>query len=214
MKIKKTAEQSEDKYTPDPQTLADLVQSLKISLKENEEIPEEEKYLIKTLPTPRVVKSCLSESEINVVFKTVNYLWYKLTGQEFSDTISVDEHKQPLIGNYWMLRNGILLDGVNHFDIIKKNSIFIITLLTINGMTLQHYMHRDPNQLIHFIIMNGGVRMMVTGDNKAYFQMSEKTYADWGKKKVKGFDFKLKVVKIIDSKSTFKGWESGISIKL
>jgi hypothetical protein len=212
MKIKKTAK--EEIYVPDPNTLATMVESLKVSLRDNEDIPQEEKFLIKNLPTPRVVRSSLSDSEIAVVFKTVNYLWKKLTGQEFDDTIGVEKHRQPLLGSYWLLRNGILLEGVNHFGIIKNNSIFMITLLGINGMTLQHYMHQDINKLLSFIIMNGGVRMLVTSENKAYFQMSESTYAKWGKKKVKSFDFQSKTVKIIDSKVKYKGWNSGIAIKL
>lgn len=212
MKIKKTAASKD--YVPDANTLATLVESLKISLKDNEDIPEEEGYLINNLPAPRAIRASLSNSEIAIVFKTVNYLWKKLTGQEFTDTLDVKEHKQSLLGNYWLLRNGVLIEGINHLNAIKDNSIFIITLLGINGMTLQHYLHQDPNKLISFIIMSGGVRMMVTSENKAYFQMSEETYAKWGKRKVKGFDFKSKTVRIIDSKVEFKGWESGIAIKL
>lgn len=213
MKITKTAD-SKDEYIPDAETLSTLVKSLKLSLVENEDIPEEERYLINNLPSPRTVKACLSDTEIAVLFKTVNYLWKRLTGQEFIDTLDVKEHKQPLLGSYWLLRNGVLIEGVNHFDIIKNNSIFVITLLGINGMTLQHYLHQEVNKLLFFIIMNGGVRMMVTSDNKAYFQMSEATYSKWGKKKVKEFDFKSKTVKIIDPKVKYKGWESGIAIKL
>jgi len=212
MKIEKTAANKD--YIPDANTLATLVESLKMSIKDNEDIPQEEVYLIKNLPNPRVVRSCLSNSEIAIIFKTVNYLWKRLTGQEFIDTLDVKEHKQALLGNYWLLRNGVLIEGVNHLDIVKKNSIFIITLLGINGMTLQHYLHQDPNKLISFIILNGGVRMIVTSENKAYFQMSEETYAKWGKRKVKTFDFKSKTVRIIDYKVTYNGWKSGIAIKL
>lgn len=213
MKIKKTSSEKEQ-YTPDAETLSTLVKSLKISIKNNESIGEEERYLIKNLPSPRVIRSCLSDSEINVVFKTVNYLWKKLTGQEFKEVINVSEKEDPLIGSYWLLRNGILLDGVNHVDIIKRNSIFIITLLGINGMTLQHYLHQEHNKLLNFIIMNGGVRMLVTSENKSYFQMSEETYAKWGKKKVKKFDFKLKTVRIINKSTKYNGWESGVAVNL
>ena len=44
--------------------------------------------------------------------------------------------------------------------------------------------------------------------------MSEHTYATWGKKQVKSFDFKEKTVKILDFNQSYNGWESGIAIKL
>ena len=44
--------------------------------------------------------------------------------------------------------------------------------------------------------------------------MSQNTYGKWGREKAKKYDFSLKIVRIIDFKTTYDGWKSGIPIKL
>ena len=87
-------------------------------------------------------------------------------------------------------------------------------MLKINGFALQEYLGSRPNDLIKFIIDNGGVRMFVNKNKKLYAQMSPETYGKWGRAKVKKYDFKLKAVKVIDLRAPYKGWKSGITIKL
>ena len=54
--------------------------------------------------------------------------------------------------------------------------------------------------------------MFVNPENKAFFQMTEKTYARWGKNKIKKLDFKIKAIKVIDLKAPYKGWKSGVTV--
>jgi len=215
MKIEKTSSSIFNDDMPDPHVLATLVESLKMSVKNEESnISKEVKILISNLPSPRVVSSSMSNEELKIIFKTIDYIWLKLTGSTFTNTLASEASENKFLGSYWMLRNGIILDGINHYDIIKRNSFFVITLLVLNGFTLQHYLHQPPERLIFYIIMNGGIRMMVEKSNRAFFQMSEETYAKWGKRKIKGLDFKSKIVRILDPNVEYTGWKTGIPIKL
>ncbi|GAF77777.1 unnamed protein product, partial [marine sediment metagenome] len=67
---------------------------------------------------------------------------------------------------------------------------------------------------IRFILENGGVRLFVNKNKKLYAQMSSTIYGKFGKKKIKKYDFPERIVRIIDFKAPYKGWKSGIAIKL
>ena len=212
MKIQKISH-IEEKDIPDPHALSAYVRILKLYLEDNSISPEYIK-LIKGLPAPRVVKSNLSWQECKILFETINYLWKNIVGKDIIEQNYIDEAEQKLLGNYWIFKNGIIINGENHFTAIERDSGLVTTLLGLNGFTLQYYMSTSPDKLIKYILKSGGVRMFVNKDNKGFFQMTEDTYAKWGRDKVRKYDLKLKLVKVIDLKVPYKGWDSGISIKL
>ena len=203
-----------DKKTPDAETLALCVLTLKVYLKDNENIPEEYKNLIEKLPAPRKIRQDFSVKECEVLYETVEFLWKKITGEAIIPEEKIQKAPEKMCGNYWILNGGILLRGLNHYDIIKKNSALICTLLGVGGMSLQEYLSGEPNKLIWWIIKNGGVRLFITKDGRFYSQVSPTTYGKWARKKIQKYDFKKKVVKVIDLNSDFNGWKSGISIIL
>lgn len=197
---------------PTADEIAVYVESLKLYKERNDNIDDEHRVLIDNLPTPRQIKREFSNQEANILFETVGYLWREITGNDLIMETKGQRGTLPFLGNYWIINNGVMLYGINHYTIIKKNTSMICSLLNINGFALQHYLSGHPNDLIRFVIQNGGVRMLARMDHKAFFQMSEQTYAKWGKVKVKKFDFRKKIVKIVDFKVPFKGWNSGIPI--
>lgn len=211
VKITKLAQ---NKKIPDAETLALCVLTLKVYLKDNENIPEEYKDLISKLPSPRQIRQNFSIKECEVLYETVNYLWNKIIGQDVIPEKEIQKAPEKLCGNYWMLKGGILLKGVNHHNIIKLNTTLFCSLLNIGGMTLQEYLTGHPDKLIWFIIRNGGVRMFITKDGRYYSQCSPETYGKWARKKIQKYDFKKKIVKVIDLNAPYSGWKSGISVIL
>ena len=212
MKIQKISH-IDEKLIPDPHSLAAYVKILKLYLKDNTVSPQMEK-LIKNLPAPRVVKSVLSWEECKILFETINYLWKDVVGKDITEQNYIDTAEQKYLGSYWIFKNGVIINGENHFTAIQRDSSLVTTLLGLNGFTLQYYMSTNPDKLIRYILKSGGVRMFVNKDNKGYFQMTEDTYAKWGRNKVRKYDLKLKLVKIIDLRVPYNGWKSGIPIKL
>jgi hypothetical protein len=210
--IIRTAQSEEEIPTADQ--IAVYVESLKLYRQQNPNLDGEFVHLIDNLPTPRKIRQDFSFEEVKILFETVGYLWRKITGNDLGGEVKTKWGELPFLGNYWIIKDGIVLPGLNHYSIVKQNANMFSNLLNINGFALQHYLVGQPNRLIQFIIKNGGVRMLARKDQKAFFQMSECTYAEWGKLKVKKLDFREKVVKIIDFKVPYKGWNSGIPIKL
>jgi len=212
MKINKIATIAE-KDIPEPSALAAYVKILKVYLSDNDVSPNVKK-LITNLPSPRTIKSRLSWEECKILFVTINYLWKKIIGKDLLEQGYVEESKQELLGNYWLFKNGVMITGENHYTAIERDSSLVITVLGLNGITLQYYLSTNPNKLINYILKNGGVRVFINKDNKGFFQMTEATYAQWGRNKVRKYDLKTKIVKIIDLKMPYNGWKSGIPIKL
>lgn len=214
MRIYKQADTKLDKRLPDGETLALYVRSLKLYLKDNPQLDDGLADLIKRLPSDREVRQNFSKQECKIIYETLEYLWQKITGSKIISEKEIIKAPETLFGSYWMLSNGILLHGVNHYTIIKQNELMIGSLLGVGGMTMQEYLCSRPNKLIGFIIKCGGIRMFVTKKKELYTQMSPKTYAKWGKNKIRNFDFPLKIVKVIDFKVPYEGWSSGIALKL
>ena len=167
MKITKKAHVDE-KDIPDPKSLAAYVKILKLYLKENELAPNI-KRLIKGLPSPRVIKTSLSWEECKIIFETINYLWKEILGKDILKEQCIEEAGQEYLGNYWIFKNGVILNGENHFTAIKRDSSLITTILGLNGISLQYYLSTNPDKLIRYILKNGGVRMFVNKDNKGFF---------------------------------------------
>ena len=211
MKLTKTALKIK---VPDEETLAYLIEALKTTLKDNPLMDKDLAKHINDLPTPLKFKRDLSRSEQELIFETIEYLWKKMTGESFLDQQDKVPAAKPLLGSYWMIKNGVMLKGTNHYEIIKKNTTIICPLLKINGFTLQYYLSVNSNKLLKFIILNGGLRIFINKGRQGFFQISEDAYAEWGRSKIKKFDLKEKTVKVIDPRAPFNNWETGISIKL
>ena len=209
-RIYKMAEQK----TLSAEASAQYVDALHLYSQEHPNLDKKYADLIKDLPSPRKIRQDFSMEECKILYETLDYLWKKITGDHIIQEKEVISAPETLFGNYWLLKNGILLKGVNHFSIIKNNATLFCTLLNLNGMTLQEYLCNRPHKVIEFILNNGGVRLFVNKDKKLYAQMSSETYGKWGKSKIKKYDFKLKAVKVIDFKRPYTGWKSGITIKL
>ena len=213
-KIHKTSQNVKEEDVPDGNTLSIYVESLKMNLKNNPNLNKELAILIKKLPSPRQIKLNFSFEECKILFQTVGYLWKKITGKDIIEEKKISKAPETLFGNYWMFNNGILLHGVNSYGIIKRNTSLICSLLDINNMVLQDYLSNNPNKVIDFIIRNGGVRLFINKSRHLYSQMNQDTYAKWGRAKIKKYDFKKKIVRIVDPNVEYKGWKSGIGIKL
>jgi hypothetical protein len=205
---------ADNKKIPDADALSLYAQTLKTYLHDNPDINEEWKDLINKLPAPRKIKQDLSHEECKILYETLEYLWEKITKNRIIPESEVISAPESLSGNYLMLKNGILLKGINSYDIIKRNSSLICSLLDISGMVLQEYLSGDPNQLIRLILKHGALRLFITSDKRFFSQCSPETYGKWAKKKIQKLDFKKRVVKLVDFKREYNGWKSGLVIIL
>jgi hypothetical protein len=188
--------------------------TLKEYLRDNPNICEEWKELIKKLPAPRQIRQDFSIQELKLLYETVEFLWSKITGSKIIGEEEIILAPERLQGNYLMVNRGILLKGINTHDTIRRNSALLCSLLNIGGMTMQDYLSRNPQDLVKFIIKSGALRIFITKDFRFYSQCSPETYAKWAKKKIQKLDFKKKVVRLIDLRAEYKGWSSGIGIIL
>lgn len=201
-------------YSPSPFDIAAYVESLKISLKDGEIKDKNVADTIENMPSPIKIRSELSYEECFMIFETVRWAWKEITGQDITNLAKVSPAPETLMGNYWMLKNGLIFHGVNHYTIVKQNIDVFAKLLNINAFVIHEKLSSPPEQIIKTIIDNGGVRVFITKDKRAYFQMNDKIYGEWGRNKVKKLDFKDKIVKLIDKNIDYSGWKSGITILL
>lgn len=210
-----TTNATEKKY-PSPSILATYVESLKIYLLENEDIDPNIKNTIEQLPSPAKIKADFGNDEANTLFETVAWLWEKVSGNKILDELKTVDAPEHMMGNYWILRNGVILEGENHFTIIKNNINLFSILLEIDSMALSFIksMATDPNKAIHKAICNGAIRAFINNKKEAYFQINERAYAEWGRSKIRSLDYKNKIVKVIDCSKPYTGWENGITVKL
>jgi len=213
-KIYKISDRKINDRLPDNESLSLYVQSLKQYLKDNSNLCEEWKDLIEKMPSARKVRQDLSFQECKILYETLEYLWEKITKEKIISEKEIIRAPESLDGNYWMMNNGILLQGVNSYDIVKRNVNLFCSLLNIGGMTMQEYLSRKPNDLIKFIIKNGGLRLFVTKDKRFYSQCSPEIYGKWARDKIRKLDFKKKIIKLIDLNTEYNGWDSGITIIL
>lgn len=211
MKIIKTAE-FEQNITAEK--IANYIDSLKFFQKKINKIDTKIKKAIEDLPNPEAVRIYFSEEECNIVFDTIKYLWKKITNEDLDKKIKKKNHSNVLEGNYWMFNNGILLKGINHYTIIKKNINMFANTLKISPIKIHEKLASEPNQLIKKMIELGAIRVMADKDANMWFQLSPNTYSTWGRKKIKKMEAKEKYAKIVDLNAQYKGWETGIVIKI
>ena len=211
--MEKTIKTAEKKI-PSADELAAYVEALKLFVKQEKVKDPTLVKLIGNLPYPAAINNSFSEQECRLAFESIAYAWKKITKQDLLSEVKIERPVHGLEGNYWMLTGGIILEGPNHFTTVKQNLNLFCTLLNISAFVLHEKLASPPDELIKTIIHHGGMRVFINKNQVGFFQMSDKTYSKWGRQKVKGLDLKKKTVKVIDRKSPYKGWKSGILIKL
>ena len=211
--IYKIAANIKEEEVPDAETLATYIEAINLCRKDNT-LSNESIKIIDSLPTPRQIRMDFSNQECVILFETIKYIWRKLTGKDIVEENKIQKAKGTLMGNYWMLKNGVLLNGINHYTMIKNNANLFSSLLHINGLVLQQKLAIHPFNAIELVLRHGGIRMFINNDRKMYVQMSEDTYAKWGKSKIQKYDFKDRIVRIVSFKKLFNGWKSGLAVKL
>jgi hypothetical protein len=214
MKITKTSQMNIKKSDiPHPDVLSVYVESLKGFARDKRDLNPSLVELIDKLPSPKKVKKDLSFEETRLLFETISYLWRSITGNSIIEENKVVHQPEALKGDYWLLKNGIMLSGPNHFTIAKHNLELMASILGLDRMAAQYYLAKSPEQLIMFLLRNGAVRLFASKDKKLYFQMSPEVFGRWGKQKVKSFEIKDRSIRVIDFKTPYKGWDSGILIR-
>jgi len=198
-----------DEDVPSADILGAYVESLKTYRQDNPDMNEDWASHIDKLPSARFIRQEYSNEECKLLFETINYLWRKISGQDIVNENKTISSPTKLLGNYWLIRNGILLEGLNSYTIIKNNAALFASLLHLNSFTLQCYLAGDPKALTQYIILNGGVRMFIRKNGEAFFQMTGTTYGDWARNKLKKFDFRKKTIRLIDPNVEYVGWHSG-----
>jgi hypothetical protein len=198
----------------DVNDVATYVETLKMHFRDGNISDPQVRKAVLDLPSEAHIRRQVSHHEAQVLFETVRWAWKELTGNDLNDQFAMEPGAESLMGNYWMMKNGVLLHGVNHFVIIKRNLSLFSSMLQIDPFVLHQRIAGPADELIKLIIDNGGLRIFVTEDKRAYFQMNDQVYKNWGRSKVKGMDYPTRIVKLIDGKTDFKGWSSGIAIKL
>lgn len=206
----KTAE----KKIPKPEELAAYVEAMRIYLKNGKIKEPVIAKLIERLPYPDKILRDFSEEECKIVFESIAFAWKKITKQNLIEETKIVHAPKGLEGNYWMVTGGVILEGPNHFTIIKQNLNLFSSLLNISPFVMHEKMASPPDELIKTVLMHGGMRVFINKDRKGYFQMADDTYSKWGNKKIRKLDLHSKTVKVIDRTSPYKGWDSGILIKL
>lgn len=201
-----------DKDIPPAEDIAAYVESLKLYLKRGQVKNIDLAKQIKNLPSPiRIIKT-FSIEEIRVLTETVGYLWKQIANNNIIEESKMKRAPETLKGNYLMLTKGVILEGPNHYTIIKQNINLIQTLLDINAFTMHDRLASNPNDVIKLVLDHGGMRIFVNKNGKGFFQLTDKTYSVWGKNKIRKYEFKKKITKIIDSRQPYSGWKSGITI--
>jgi hypothetical protein len=196
-----------------PVDLAQYVESLKLQVSiggiKNQAIVS----AIKDMPSPKKIRNDFSVEEAKALYETVGWAWKEICGQDILEQRNILATPEKLNGNYWFINHGIVFGGPNHFTIIRKNIDIFATMLKIDPFTIHEKLAQEPNQIISTVINHGGIRVFINKKEKSYFQMTSDTYKEWGKSKVYALDLKEKTVRLIDPKSSYIGWASGIPIK-
>jgi len=203
-----------DKDIPSVEDIAAYVESLKLYLERGQIKDPDIANHIKKLPSPRSILKSFSIEEIRVLTESVGYLWKKVANNDIIAESKMKRAPETLEGNYWMVTKGVILEGPNHYTIIKKNMDLFIGLLDINAFAMHDRLASNPNDVIKLVLDHGGMRIFVNKGKEAYFQLTDKTYTAWGKNKIRKYDFKKKITKVIDSRQPYKGWKTGIVIKI
>lgn len=206
------AENKQKKYLA-PEDLAIYVDSLKLQIDMGNINDPKLINAIESMPSAKKVRNDFSIEEAKALYETVGWAWKKICGYDILEQRNLLAKPEKLSGNYWFINHGLVFGGTNHFTIIRKNIDIFATILKIDPFTIHEKLAQEPNQIISTVINSGAVRVFINKDEISYFQMTSDTYKKWGKTKVYNLDLKDKTVRLIDPKSAYKGWSSGIPIR-
>ena len=202
------------KAIPSADELAAYVEALRVHKKRNKVDDKEALQVIDNLPSSTQIRNGFSEEECRILFDSIAFAWKKATGQDLVEESKIINFQDSLEGNYWMIMNGILLSGPNHFTTVKKNMELFRSLLNIHAFVLHEKLSSPPDELIKTVLDHGGMRIFINRDKRGYFQLTDETYSKWGRNKIKKLDLKDKIVKVIDKSTPYNGWKSGIVVKI
>ena len=194
--------------------IAAYVEALKLCLSKNQIKDPDIAEHVKKLPSPTHILKRLSIEEIRILTESVGYLWKKVTNNNIIEESKIQRAPETLQGNYWMLTKGVILEGPNHYTIIKRNMNLFIELLDINAFAMHDRLASNPNDVIKLVLDHGAMRIFINDKGESYFQLTDDTYTEWGKNKIRKYEFKKKITKVIDKRQPFKGWRSGITVLL
>ena len=195
---------------PDVTTLAHMVQALRLQLDDN--IDEESRKIISELPSKKQILG-YSSSECAVIYEILRYLWKKLGGININQDQKFENHFEHLSGSFWILKNGLMIGGENHFTIIKRNLDLFSTLLNIGSFEMHSALSSsNPDTIIKMVIDGGAIRALFK-EKIGYFQVNDRVYGEWGINKIRKFELKEKFINVLNKKSSYDGWKSGILIK-
>lgn len=199
----------------DKEELVLLVNSILLYKIENKEkISKDLLQQIDNLPSKYIINNKLTETDANILYDVVRELWKNLCGQDIRnvDFKNLNKDIEILDGNYWMLPGEFMLGGFNHFSIAKKHRGMFCSLLGINQLIFERLICEDPKKLIEHIINHGGIRMSIDkSKNNVICQTSEASWP-WARNKLIKMYHKNKTAKVIDFKTPYLGWESGVNI--
>lgn len=200
---------------PTPENIALYIESLRLQLKKAQStLSPEVLHAIGSLPPSSVVKK-LGNKECAILFETVRWLWKKISGEDINDNEKKSKPVEFFMGHYWILKNGMFLEGVNHYTIIKQNLNLFAEILNVDASVFIHAMSLGDNEKLIFIAMaNGAIRAFFNDKKECFAQMSAKTYGEWGRNKIQKLDFPEKHIKIIDVNKPYAGWDTGIFVRV
>jgi len=211
--MKKTARVS-DKDIPSAEDIAAYVESLKLYLNRNTIKDKDIKERIHNLPSTKQIKMDFSTEEIRLLTETVGWLWKKLTGKDIVEESKITKASETLQGNYWMITKGVILEGVNHYTIIKQNMNLFQSLLNINAFAMHDRLASNPNDVIKLVLDHGGIRIFANKNRECWFQLTDETFTKWGRAKIKKYDFHKKITIVIDKRQPYSGWKSGLRVRI
>ena len=201
-----------DDELPNADLLATYIETLKLYANEHSDISNTLRQAIINLPSAVQVCRDMGIEEAKILYESVGWAWKELTGNDIVDVVKTTPAKHHMEDNYWILKNGVIISGENHFTAIKRNPNMFSMILGLDGLVLAGALASFPNKAIYKVIANGAIRVFVDGKKTAYFQMTDTTYADWGRHTVVKLDFPKKIVKLIDTRQPYSGWQTGIVI--
>ena len=181
----------QDKDIPSAEDIAAYVESLKLYLKRGQVQDPALADQIYKLPSPTRILKTFSIEEIRVLTEAVGYLWKHVAHNDIIEESKIKRAPETLMGNYWMLTKGVLLEGPNHYTIIKQNLNLFVGLLDINAFAMHDRMASNPNDVIKLVLDNGGIRIFINSNKDIYFQLTDETYSIWGRQKIRKYEYSI-----------------------
>lgn len=201
-----------DEERPCADLLATYIETLKMYVHEHPDTSNTLQQAIANLPSAVQVRRDMGLEEAKILYESVGWAWKELTGNDIVDIVKTKLAPHHIEDNYWILKNGVIITGENHFTAIKRNPNMFSMILGLDGLVLAGALASFPNKSIYKMIANGAIRAFVDSKKNAYFQMTDTTYADWGRNTVVKLDFPKKIVKLVDTRQPYSGWKTGIVI--